>query len=90
MKFCGRIINVTILSRRRMFWNFWSMELFDNEMQEKGRSILDQMKQDNRLAILLIGRPYHSDPGLNHGVLEEFQVLGYPVLSMRSILKDEA
>ncbi|KTD85216.1 hypothetical protein UQ64_21495 [Paenibacillus etheri] len=73
-----------------MFWNFWSMELFDNEMQEKGRSILDQMKQDNRLAILLIGRPYHSDPGLNHGVLEEFQVLGYPVLSMRSILKDEA
>ncbi|MCK9910119.1 hypothetical protein MXD81_13325, partial [Microbacteriaceae bacterium K1510] len=32
---------------------------------------------------------YHSDPGLNHGVLEEFQVLGYPILSMRSIPKDE-
>ncbi len=28
------------------------------------------------------------DPGLNHGVLEEFQVLGYPILSMRSIPKD--
>ena len=33
-------------------------------------------------------RPYHSDPGLNHGVLEEFQVLGYPIISMRSIPKD--
>lgn len=67
-----------------------AMDLFDTEMQEKGRAILEQVEQDNRLAILLIGRPYHSDPGMNHGVLEEFQVLGYPVLSMRSIPKDEA
>lgn len=66
-----------------------SMELFDAEMQEKGRIILEQVEQENRLAILLIGRPYHSDPGLNHGVLEEFQTLGYPILSMRSIPKDE-
>ena len=27
-------------------------------------------------------------PGLNHGIPEEFQVLGYPILSMRSIPKD--
>ncbi|NJJ41103.1 BadF/BadG/BcrA/BcrD ATPase family protein [Paenibacillus apii] len=66
-----------------------AMDLFDVEMQEKGRLILEQVEQDNRLAILMIGRPYHSDPGLNHGVLEEFQVLGYPILSMRSIPKDE-
>ncbi|TJY41546.1 CoA activase [Cohnella pontilimi] len=67
-----------------------AMRLFDEEMQEKGRMILEQVEQENRLAILMIGRPYHSDPGLNHSVLEEFQVLGYPVLSMRSIPKDEA
>jgi predicted nucleotide-binding protein (sugar kinase/HSP70/actin superfamily) len=36
----------------------------------------------------MIGRPYHNDPGLNHAVLEEFQALGYPILSMRSIPKD--
>ena len=36
----------------------------------------------------MLGRPYHSDPGLNHGIPEEFQVLGYPILSMRSIPKD--
>ncbi|HUC92486.1 MAG TPA: BadF/BadG/BcrA/BcrD ATPase family protein [Paenibacillus sp.] len=67
-----------------------AMHRFDAEMQEKGRMILEQVEQENRLAILLIGRPYHSDPGLNHSVLEEFQVLGYPILSMRSIPKDEA
>ena len=38
----------------------------------------------------MIGRPYHSDPGLNHRVMDEFQVLGYPVLSIRSIPRDKA
>ena len=37
----------------------------------------------------MLGRPYHLDPGLNHAIPEEFQVLGYPVLSIRSIPKDE-
>jgi predicted CoA-substrate-specific enzyme activase len=67
-----------------------AMELFDVEMQEKGKMILEQVEAENKLAILMIGRPYHSDPGLNHGVLDEFQVLGYPILSMRSIPKDES
>jgi predicted CoA-substrate-specific enzyme activase len=67
-----------------------ALELFDHEMQEKGRMILEQVEEENRIAILMIGRPYHSDPGLNHSVLDEFQVLGYPILSMRSIPKDEA
>ncbi|NBI30530.1 BadF/BadG/BcrA/BcrD ATPase family protein [Chengkuizengella marina] len=67
-----------------------AMTLFDHEMQEKGKLILEQVEQENRIAILMIGRPYHSDPGLNHSILDEFQVLGYPILSMRSIPKDEA
>ncbi|MFS1514617.1 BadF/BadG/BcrA/BcrD ATPase family protein [Chengkuizengella sp. SCS-71B] len=67
-----------------------AMALFDHEMQEKGKLILEQVEQENRIAILMIGRPYHSDPGLNHSILDEFQVLGYPILSMRSIPKDEA
>ncbi|WAH38739.1 BadF/BadG/BcrA/BcrD ATPase family protein [Alicyclobacillus dauci] len=67
-----------------------AMQMFDSEIQDRGREILEQVEQENRIAILMIGRPYHSDPGLNHNVLEEFQVLGYPILSMRSIPKDEA
>src|SRR6185369_4685785 len=43
----------------------------------------------DRVAILLLDRPYHSDPGLNHGIPEEFQVLGYPILSIRSVPKDK-
>ncbi len=61
---------------------------FQAEIQTRGRQILDSIEADDKLAILMLGRPYHSDPGLNHEVLEEFQTLGYPILSMASIPAD--
>jgi activator of 2-hydroxyglutaryl-CoA dehydratase/predicted nucleotide-binding protein (sugar kinase/HSP70/actin superfamily) len=61
---------------------------FDADVQEKGRAILETVEDENRIAILVLGRPYHSDPGLNHGIPEEFQVLGYPILSVRSLPRD--
>jgi activator of 2-hydroxyglutaryl-CoA dehydratase/predicted nucleotide-binding protein (sugar kinase/HSP70/actin superfamily) len=67
-----------------------AMRLCDDELQERGRRILAEAERDDGVVLLMIGRPYHDDPGLNHGVLEEFQVLGYPVLSMRSIPRDPA
>jgi hypothetical protein len=57
-------------------------------LQDKGRAILDTVEAEDRVAILMLGRPYHSDPGLNHGIPEEFQVLGYPIVSVRSIPRD--
>ena len=65
-----------------------ALNIFDRDVQEKGRAILETVESEDRVCILLLGRPYHSDPGLNHGIPEEFQVLGYPVLSIRSIPKD--
>jgi predicted nucleotide-binding protein (sugar kinase/HSP70/actin superfamily) len=69
---------------------FKALEAFELEMQRKGREILDEVTRENRVALLMIGRPYHNDPGQNHAVLEEFQALGYPILSMRSLPKDRA
>lgn len=68
---------------------FRALERFDADVQAKGRAILEQVEYENRVAILMIGRPYHSDPGLHHGIPDEFQMLGYPILSIRSIPKDK-
>jgi activator of 2-hydroxyglutaryl-CoA dehydratase/predicted nucleotide-binding protein (sugar kinase/HSP70/actin superfamily) len=68
---------------------FAALARLDADMEARGRAVLAEVEKEDRIAILLLGRPYHLDPGLNHGVLEEFQVLGYPVLSLRSIPKDE-
>lgn len=65
-----------------------AIKQYDALMEQKGREILDWAERENKIVLMMIGRPYHSDPGLNHSVLDEFQVLGYPVLSMRSIPKD--
>ena len=67
-----------------------SLDNFEGERQRQGLAILDEVERDNRIAILMIGRPYHSDPGMNHEVTAEFQALGYPILSMGSIPKDPA
>ncbi len=65
-----------------------AFEAFERDLQDKGRAILETVEAEDRVAILLLGRPYHSDPGLNHGIPEEFQVLGYPILSVRSIPRE--
>jgi predicted CoA-substrate-specific enzyme activase len=65
-----------------------AMDAFDKDLQEKGRAILETVEAEDRTAILVLNRPYHADPGMNHGIPEEFQVLGYPILSIRSIPKD--
>ncbi|MCO4743779.1 MAG: CoA activase [Proteobacteria bacterium] len=67
---------------------FVSLQAFDETMEARGRAILEEVEREGRLAILMIGRPYHSDPGLHHGIPEEFQVRGYPVLSVRSLPRD--
>lgn len=65
-----------------------ALQQFNNDMEQRGRTVLDHLEQSGRIGILLLGRPYHHDPGINHEITEEFQALGYPVLSIRSIPKD--
>jgi activator of 2-hydroxyglutaryl-CoA dehydratase/predicted nucleotide-binding protein (sugar kinase/HSP70/actin superfamily) len=67
---------------------FRALQLFDEEMQRKGMELLEKLEAEHKVGVLLLGRPYHLDPGLHHGVPDEYQALGYPVLSMRSIPKD--
>jgi predicted nucleotide-binding protein (sugar kinase/HSP70/actin superfamily) len=38
---------------------------------------------------VLLGRPYHHDPGLNHGIADDLQKLGYTVFSQSTLPIDE-
>ncbi|MDD5118976.1 MAG: BadF/BadG/BcrA/BcrD ATPase family protein [Sulfuricurvum sp.] len=69
---------------------FHALQANDDGILEEGRKMLDEAVLNNEVVILLLGRPYHTDPGLNHEIMDEFQSLGYKILSMRSIPKDEA
>ena len=65
-----------------------ALEEFDRRVQEKGKEVLETLEAEGKIGVLVVARPYHSDPGLHHGIPEEIQALGYPILSIRSIPKD--
>src|SRR5581483_10208857 len=54
-------------------------------LRKQGREILRKLEAEDGIGIVLLARPYHNDPGLNHDILEEFQKLGYPVLTLGSL-----
>jgi activator of 2-hydroxyglutaryl-CoA dehydratase/predicted nucleotide-binding protein (sugar kinase/HSP70/actin superfamily) len=49
------------------------------------REVLNTLVAEQRLGIVLLGRPYHHDPGINHEILEEFQKQGYPVFAQDAL-----
>jgi predicted nucleotide-binding protein (sugar kinase/HSP70/actin superfamily) len=58
-------------------------------LRAQGREVLKQLEAEDRIGIVLLGRPYHNDPGINHEILEEFQKIGYPVLTLQSLPIDD-
>ena len=54
-------------------------------LRKQGREILRNWKPKTASASCVLGRPYHNDPGINHEILEEFQKIGYPVLTLASL-----
>jgi predicted nucleotide-binding protein (sugar kinase/HSP70/actin superfamily) len=67
-----------------------AQEEFQNKiLRAQGREVLKRLEAEDRVGIVLLGRPYHNDPGINHEILEEFQKIGYPVLTLQSLPIDD-
>ena len=65
------------------------LEAFESSIRRRAREVLDLLERENRIGIVMLARPYHHDPGLNHEILDEFQKLGYPVFSQHTLPFDE-
>jgi predicted CoA-substrate-specific enzyme activase len=64
------------------------LEACEADIRHRAREVLDQLERENRIGIVLLARPYHHDPGLNHEILDEFTKLGYPVFSQSTLPLD--
>jgi len=76
-------------NQRALEAGFKAFEDFDHNQRKRAREVLDTLERENRLGIVMLGRVYHHDPGLNHEIMEEFQKLGYPVFSQSFLPTDE-
>jgi len=68
---------------------FQALKAYETNIRKRARQVLDQLEREDRIGIVMLGRPYHHDPGLNHEILEEFQKLGYPIFSQNTLPIDE-
>jgi predicted CoA-substrate-specific enzyme activase len=68
---------------------FVALKDYETRIRRKAREVLDQLEREDRIGIVMLGRPYHHDPGLNHEILDEFQKLGYPIFSQNTLPIDE-
>lgn len=67
---------------------FRQLAAYEADIQQRAREVLEQLERENRMGIVVLARPYHHDPGLNHEILDEFSKLGYPVFSQSTLPMD--
>ena len=53
---------------------------FDAESREIAQEVLERCERDRVPAVLVLGRPYHMDPGIGHEIENELQACGYPLI----------
>jgi len=67
-------------TRRAVYEGMKANEAFFNRLRRKSREVIDKLEADDAIGVVVLARPYHNDPGVNHEICEELQKLGYPVL----------
>jgi predicted CoA-substrate-specific enzyme activase len=68
---------------------YQALQDYEAKIRNRARKVLDQLESEDRIGIVMLGRPYHHDPGLNHEIMEEFQKLGYPIFSQNTLPLDD-
>jgi activator of 2-hydroxyglutaryl-CoA dehydratase/predicted nucleotide-binding protein (sugar kinase/HSP70/actin superfamily) len=68
---------------------FAALDEYRRVLRNEGRRIIDRAVAENDVVVVMLGRPYHNDPGVNHGILRQFQLRGYPVIGIESLPVDD-
>ncbi len=61
------------------------IEAFRRRLVEEGKQVIAQTHKNGGFAVVLAGRPYHTDPLINHDLSRMFTRRGIPVLTVDSL-----
>jgi len=61
------------------------LDRYKEEVRIKGEETLNYIRKNKIKGIVLVGRPYHIDPEINHGIPEMISSYGFAVLSEDAI-----
>ena len=68
---------------------FAALDAYEQGLRRRARDVINRLERERRIGIVVLARSYHHDPGLNHGILEELQKRGYPILSQSALPLDD-
>ncbi len=66
-----------------------ALDRYESGIRRKAREIIDRLEREGDVGVVLLGRPYHHDPGINQGIPEALQKRGYPVFSQATLPFDQ-
>ena len=69
-------------------YNVWR-RYFEVSLRAEARKVLDNLVEEGKVGVVMLGRPYHNDPGLNHEIMAEIQKRGYAIFSVDSLPQDD-
>ena len=89
-EFAHDLLGVTPEENKEALEIGWRMfrKYFEN-LRANTREVIDKLEEEGKVGVVMLGRPYHNDPGLNHEIMEEIQKKGYPIFSIDSLPQDE-
>ncbi len=61
------------------------LENYRSDVRKFGDEVLKRIEETGERAILLVGRPYHIDPEINHGIAQMIQSYNLPIISEDAI-----
>jgi len=76
-------------NKRAVESGYTALEKYQQNNSERARDVIEGLEKDQKIGIVMLGRPYHNDPGINHDIFTEFQKLGYPILTQDTLPTDD-
>jgi len=65
------------------------LRAFNQKARDASRDILTWCAKENKPCVLVLGRPYHMDPGIGHEIEADLQAHGYPIVWLQYLPIDK-
>jgi predicted nucleotide-binding protein (sugar kinase/HSP70/actin superfamily) len=65
------------------------LRAFNQKMRDASRGILAWCAREAKPCVLVLGRPYHMDPGIGHEIESDLQAHGYPIVWLQYLPIDD-
>jgi predicted nucleotide-binding protein (sugar kinase/HSP70/actin superfamily) len=76
-------------TQRAVEAGYRDLRAFNKKMRDASRAILTWCAREGKPCVLVLGRPYHMDPGIGHEIESDLQAHGYPIVWLQYLPLDD-